>query len=67
MTGRGKRFAIVAGHAGDFGLHAACLESVKVARVKRAPRPKVVPCGHSACAQNFIDTGDASCVKKEEP
>lgn len=20
-------------------------------------------CGHSACSQNFIDTGDASCVE----
>jgi hypothetical protein len=23
-------------------------------------------CGHSACSQNFIDTGDTSCIEGEE-
>ena len=26
-------------------------------------KPKVVPCGHSACAQNFIDTGSLECAE----
>ena len=25
--------------------------------------PRVCPCGHSACCQNFIDTGDAGCIE----
>jgi len=24
-------------------------------------------CGHSACSQNFIDTGEESCLEKEPP
>ena len=28
--------------------------------------PRVCPCGHSACCQNFIDTGDAGCIEGGE-
>tara|TARA_R110000824_G_scaffold10036_1_gene44444 strand:+ start:4137 stop:4493 length:357 start_codon:yes stop_codon:yes gene_type:complete len=36
-----------------------------------APKPlgvpfEVCPCGHSACCQNFIDTGDAGCIEGGE-
>lgn len=31
--------------------------------MKETKKPKSSPCGHSSCAQNFIDTGSTECVE----
>ena len=33
-------------------------KAIRAANAKR--------CGHSACSQNYIDTGDVSCIANEE-